>query len=286
MHRLAPAKINLNLGITGRRDDGYHLLHSVMVFTQWGDDITITPAEVFSLTVDGPYAAIFTEELLSTDRGASNLIVRAVYLMADKAGKNPAFHIHVTKNIPAGAGLGGGSSDAAAVMHMLNDYYALDLSMADLCAMGLTLGAELPVCLHAPSPCVVTGIGDKIEMRNDLPALHLLIVWPDAGLMTKDVFGVYANHPYKPEAIDSVPHDGRPMDWIKADGNHLTAAAIELCPQIGELLSDLQESDGCIFSRMSGSGSACFGVFDTKEAAEAASENFKNCVVTTTRNQA
>ena len=269
MKRRAPAKLNLSLNIVGRRDDGYHLLDSVMVFTRWGDEILLTPAGEFKLTAEGPYVHIFTQQLLSTDKGSPNLIVRAVYLMAEQAGKTPAFHIHVVKNIPAGAGLGGGSSDAAAVMHMLNDYWDMNLSPEELCRMGLALGAELPVCLRA-EPTRVRGIGDVLEPLV-MPELHVLIAWPDEELLTKDVFSRY-----RQSGMDFSSFDG---DWLQAN-NDLTAAAIELCPPIGEILSDLQDCDGVIVARMSGSGSACFGIFDTRQAAEAAAPKFGNAVVT------
>ena len=256
----APAKINLNLSIAGRRDDGYHLLQSDMAFAHWGDEITITPSDEFSLTADGAYAHIFTDDLLSTNRGAPNLIVRAVYAMADRANKNPDFHIHVTKNIPAGAGLGGGSSNAAMVMQALNKYWKLGLSMDELCTMGLKLGAELPGCLHA-RPCRVSGIGDVIDPINIAP-MHLLITWPDTSLLTKDVFGAY----------EGTAHEA----------NDLTDAAISLCPEIGGLIAQLGACDGCKNASMSGSGSACFGVFENIGQAETAKSKFKNAIVTTT----
>jgi len=245
MKLTSPAKINLNLHVTGRRADGYHLLQSDMVFTHWGDEISITPSDQFTLTADGPYSNIFTGELLSTNRGAPNLIVRAVYAMADKANKN-----------------------AAAVMHALNDMWGLNLSMDELCTMGVELGAELPVCLHAPQPCRVSGIGDVIEPIEVAP-LNLLIVWPDAdaSLLTKDVFDLYRQDPP-----------------IKSeDDNHLADAAISLCPEIGDLITVLQASEGCQTASMSGSGSACFGIFETLDQAEAAKSQFKNAIVTVIR---
>ena len=276
MKRTAYAKINLDLNVTGRRDDGYHLLHSSMVFTEWGDEIILTSSNQFRLTADGPYSNIFTTELLSVGKGSPNLIVKAVYLMAEKAQRNPDIHVHVTKNIPVGAGLGGGSADAAAVMHMLNDYWEMRLSLAELAEMGLRIGAELPVCLRAPAPCLVQGIGEKISPLDTVPTLYLLIAWPDHGLLTKDVFDAYraAELPFTQPGTDCM-----------TGNNDLTSAAIGLCPSVGEILSDLAESEGCSVARMSGSGAACYGVFDTKEAAEAASARFKNAVVTTTRTQ-
>jgi len=274
----APAKINLSLNITGRRDnDGYHLLDSVMVFTAWGDEITLHPAKSLTFTVDGPYATIFDDTLRATDHTSPNLIVQAAYMMAEKAGRAPNIHIHLTKNIPAGAGLGGGSSDAAAVMNGLNDLWDMGLSRAALCQMGLRLGAELPVCLHAPSACRVTGIGDYIEALSPLPSYHLVITWPDQSLATQHVFDVYRQGDFALTPADK--------DWIKS-GNDLTATAITLCPNIGELLSDLWDCEGCILSRMSGSGSACFGIFSTADQAQAAASRFKNAIVTTTHSPA
>ena len=262
MKLLAPAKINLNLSITGRLDNGYHTLDSVMVFTQWGDEMIIKPAKQFTLTADGPYSNIFTGALLSTNRGAPNLIVKAVYMMADKANCNPDIHVHVTKNIPAGAGLGGGSSNAATIMRALNDYWDIGLSIDELCAMGLTLGAELPVCLRG-IPSRVMGIGDVIEPIA-IESKIMLITWPDLPLMTKDVFDLYRQS----------PENGRKND--------LMVSAVSLCPEIGKLIAQLQSSEGCEGASMSGSGSACFGVFGSVDQANDAVPKFKNAVVTMT----
>lgn len=266
MKLLAPAKINLNLSIAGRREkDGYHLLESKMVFTNWGDDITITSADEFRLTAEGPYSNIFTGALLATNRGAPNLIVRATYLMADKAKRNPDIHIHVGKNIPAGAGLGGGSSDAACVMRALNDMWDMGLTIDELCAMGLTLGAELPACIHG-RPCRVTGIGDIITPIES-EEKFIVITWPDHPLLTKDVFEAYAQSP------------------VTGQVNDLTQAAQKLCSEIEISIQQLNGFNGCESAFMSGSGSACFGIFKTLELAEAASCHFENAIATTTRTQ-
>ena len=270
MKFIAPAKINLNLNITGRRDDGYHTLDSIMVFTRWGDEITITPTDRLQFVVDGPYASIFDEPLLSVERDSPNLIIRALWMMADTAEKEPNFKIQLTKNIPAGAGLGGGSNDAAVIMKAINQYWNMELSIDDLCTMGLILGAELPICLHGTS-ARVTGIGDIIEPVN-IPLQNILITWPDHPLSTIEVF----NH-YRQSGLPFTQFDG---DW-QLYHNDLTGSAIELCPHIGELLSTLTTCDGCEIARMSGSGSACFGIFETVDQAQRASQNFKNAIVTT-----
>jgi 4-diphosphocytidyl-2-C-methyl-D-erythritol kinase len=271
MKFIAPAKINLNLNITGRRDDGYHTLDSIMVFTRWGDEITITPTDELTFTVDGPYASIFTSALLSVERDSSNLIIRALWVMADKAQQEPRFHIHLTKNIPAGAGLGGGSSDATTIMHALNNHWDMGLSMDELCTIGLALGAELPVCLHGTS-ARVTGIGDVIT-PIDIDPLHILIVWPDHELSTIEMFKHYQQ--------SKLPFTQFNGNW-QSSQNDMTGSAIELCPDIGELLSTLIDCDGCVIARMSGSGSACFGVFKTVEQAQRAQSQFKNTISATT----
>jgi len=266
MKFISPAKINLNLSIIGQRDDGYHTLDTLIAFTKWGDEITIKPSMNFSFTADGPYATIFTDDLLSTNRDSSNLITKAVYLMADKAKCDPKVHVHITKNIPSGYGLGGGSSNAATVMKALNDLWDIGLNMDDFCDIGIHLGAELPVCLHA-RPCRVTGIGEVIQPTSIEKPLQILIVWPDDHLLTKDVFKCFDRN------------DFSSSDYTKK--NHLTDAAISLCPEIKEILDNLNNCEECDFAQMSGSGSACFGVFNTIESAEKAQSNFKNAVVTT-----
>jgi 4-diphosphocytidyl-2-C-methyl-D-erythritol kinase len=262
MKLVAPAKINLDLKITGRRDDCYHTLSSTMMFTQWGDVMTLTPCDKLLFTVDGPYSHIFNGDLMSVERKSPNLIIRAIWAMADIAKRTPEFHIHLTKNIPSGAGLGGGSSDAAAIINALNTYWKMGLSFDDLCVVGLRLGAELPVCLHAKS-AHVSGIGEVIEPANIAP-LHLLIVWPDATLMTADVFAEYC------------------VDDNGAGNNDLSLAAMRLCPDIQTILNDLQACDGCVSATMSGSGSACFGIFETEAQAKNALPCFKNAIVTKT----
>jgi 4-diphosphocytidyl-2-C-methyl-D-erythritol kinase len=283
----APAKINLNLNIIGQRNDGYHLLDSVMGFTEWGDKITITPDNEFTLTAVGPYSNIFTGALLSTDRGAPNLIVQAVHLMADKAGKNPNINVRVAKYIPAGAGLGGGSSDAATVMLALNKMWGMNLPPEELRIMGLELGAELPVCLHR-RPARVTGIGEELADIT-VPALHLVITWPEQGLLTKLVFDEFDKAPKFSNDLNdqTIPEDERRfVEWMKNVGNDLTDAATILCPDIKKILSNLWECDGCLLSRMTGSGGACYGVFESKQAAKAASERFPNSILTAIRSQA
>jgi 4-diphosphocytidyl-2-C-methyl-D-erythritol kinase len=283
--RLSPAKINLNLHVTGRREDGYHLLDFMAVFTEWGDVLSLKPAKTLELSASGSQAHIFDSKMLSVAKDSPNLIIRAVHLMADSAKKHPDFHIHIEKNIPSGAGLGGGSSNAAAIMHMLNNYWNLNYSLDDLCAIGLELGAELPLCLYERS-VRVTGIGDVIEPIQCDHSYNIVIIWPNQSLLTADVFQAYkqSGQAFSQSPIYHIPENKAEfIDILRACQNDLTDSAIELCPDIQTILTQLSESEGCIISRMSGSGSACFGLFDSKIKALSAAQQFDNAIVTTTR---
>lgn len=272
LSRLAPAKININLHITGRRDDGYHFLDSIMGFVDWGDHIILAPATRPALIVTGPQKHIFDDDLLSVEQSSPNLVIRALYAMADTVNQSPDFCITLDKHIPAGAGLGGGSSDAAAVMHLLNTYWGSPLSLDDLCAIGLGLGAELPVCLNGQS-ARVQGIGDVITSCS-IPTYPLVIVWPDTPLNTGDVFKVYA-------ASDAVLSNVIDINQPFANRNDLTDAATILCPDIPAIIETLRAQDGCRFAGMSGSGSACFGIFETIAQAHQATQIFDNAIAAT-----
>ena len=277
--RHARAKINLSLHVTGRRGDGYHLLDSVIVFTRWSDDIVFEPSRTggLSLLVAGDQGRTLFGDLLTAERGAPNLVVRAAYAMADAAQRPLNGTITLHKNIPIGAGLGGGSADAAAVMHLLNDLWDRPLSMDELCAIGLTLGAELPVCLREQATRV-QGVGDILTPITDIPPFFMVIAWPDQSLLTADVFAAYRKMGTN---FDAALSNAAVSDATQAH-NSLTAAAISLCPAIQQILDMMTRQNGCTLARMSGSGSACFGIFDTMDQAEKAAGQFKNAVVTQT----
>ena len=160
MEWLAPAKINLALHVTGQRADGYHLLDMLVVFACDGDRIIVSPADHDSFTVSGRFAAA-----VPTDE--RNLVIRARdALRAQAPGTATPVAIHLEKNLPIAAGIGGGSSDAAATMLALNAYWQLGLSFDTLLAIGLTLGADLPMCLHGAArgtPVLARGIGEAIQ---------------------------------------------------------------------------------------------------------------------------
>lgn len=241
----APAKINLCLHVTGRRPDGYHLLDSLVVFTELGDRVTVAPGPL-SLAVTGPFAADLAGD-------EDNLCLRA----ARSVGADCAITLH--KALPVASGIGGGSADAAAVLR------ALRRSPADPAG----LGADVPVCL-ASVPARMTGVGEAVEPLPGLPALHLLLVNPRVAVSTPAVFRALErrDNPALPD-LPASPDAAALLGWLHGTRNDLQAAAIGMAPAIADVLAALRDA-GAQLSRMSGSGATCFGVFADAAAAQAA----------------
>ena len=255
----APAKVNLDLRITGRRPDGYHELDSVVAFTAWADRLTFTPDRRLTLEPSGPYAAALADH---TD----NLVLRAARRLAEHAGCPPHVRIKLDKRIPVAAGLGGGSADAAATLRGLSRLWQLRLADADLLPLALELGADVPVCLRS-GPARMRGIGERIEPL-ELPVLDLVLANPNHAVATAQVFAGLG--PVAPAAGPDAPVPAdRPalLGWLRARGNDLEAPARRLAPVIREVLGALSAQPGCGLAGMSGSGATCFGVFDDPEAA-------------------
>ena len=259
----ASAKVNLALHVTGRRADGYHLLDSIAVFTDFADVVAITPAEKLSLTLSGPFAS-------HAPGDPSDLAWRAADAFFRNAGLPQRAAVRIEKNIPAGAGLGGGSADAAAVLLGLNRISGIPLSARELAAIALSLGADVPMCLvgHALR---ARGIGEIIDPVENWPALPLLLVWPGQPVSTPACFGALAtrDNPALPElpGAKTVADAAR---WLGGCRNDLEASAVGLQPAVGDVLAALRGTGGCLLARMSGSGSACFGLYTSLSAAEGA----------------
>lgn len=258
----APAKINLALHVTGRRADGYHLLESLAVFTEFCDSLIVAPAAEDSFAVTGPFAA-------HVPLDAGNLVIRARDNLRE-AGPALATPVSITleKNLPIASGIGGGSSDAAAVLRALARHWRTD---TDLAALGAKLGADIPMCLAART-LVARGIGEIIEPVVNFPALSLVLVNPGVAVSTPDVFRALASRenpplPPLPSRLDLPSIVG----WLRSTRNDLEAPAKALAPVIGDALDGLGHA-GAVFARMSGSGATCFGLFETTTEAEAAAK--------------
>ena len=260
----APAKLNLNLRVTGRRDDGYHLLDSVVVFTGFGDWIELMPAHEDSVAVTGDFAS-------SVGASEDNICFRALAAFRGHGGVTGCHSITIDKRIPVGAGLGGGSSDAAVILRYLNRTSPAPLADTRLAKAALSLGADVPVCL-ASTAQRVQGIGDVLTPIDPVPHGHLVLARADAMLSTAEVFRSLRESGSREAApLRSNEVSGSVADIITA-GNDLQAAAMSLSPDIARVLDRLLESKGLIAAQMSGSGSACFGLFDNGNDAAAAAE--------------
>ena len=199
----APAKGNLYLHVTGRRDDGYHLLDSLVAFVDIGDRLRAEPAASLSLAVDGPEAA----DLAAV--GDNNLVLRAARLLADRAGITVGAALHLHKHLPVAAGIGGGSSDAAAALLALRQLWRLPLDDNTLCALGARLGADVPACLYRRAAWV-GGIGERLEPAEPLPEAGILLVNPRRALPTAAVFATVASARAAPPRRRSTRRRSRP----------------------------------------------------------------------------
>lgn len=260
---LAPAKINLALHITGRRDDGYHLLESLVVFTRFGDRLSVEPADADELIITGPYAAYVPLD-------AGNLVIAARERLRAHIGDHAgAVSIRLEKNLPVASGVGGGSSDAAATLHALAGLWGADADSAVLREIGASLGADMAMCLAA-KPLVARGIGEDLSLIDDVPALALVLVHPGRPVSTASVFAALARHdnpplPPLPRHFDF--HGVR--NWLEITRNDLEPPARDSEPGIGMAIAALMKA-GAGFARMSGSGATCFGLFETNNVAKRA----------------
>ncbi len=251
----APAKVNLYLHVTGKRPDGYHLLDSLAVFPDVGDTVSAMASEVLTLEIGGTFGA-------GLQGDADNLVLRAARLLAPERGGA----LSLAKNLPVASGIGGGSADAAAALLVLSRLWGI--ADADLPAMALKLGADVPVCL-ASRPARMQGIGEILRPAPALPEFGMVLVNPGVAVPTPAVFkarqGGFSAPPELPGAWANV--DAMAAD-LRACTNDLQAAAIGIAPVIGEVLAKLAALPGAKLARMSGSGATCFAIFAT--AAEAA----------------
>ena len=247
----APAKINLTLHVTGQREDGYHLLDSLVVFADVGDRLWFRPASQMSLEVTGPFA-----EGVPAD--ARNLVWRA----ADLAGIRAA--IRLEKNLPHGAGLGGGSADAAA---LLRRRFGDDVTQGIGLDGALSLGADVPVCLHA-GPQRMQGIGERLTRPWPIPGLGVVLVNPGVHVPTPDVFRALSSRENPPMGDVIETRDVATfVAWLATQRNDLQAAAMGIAPVIGEAIAALSDA---ALARMSGSGATCFGIYPSDAEARAA----------------
>lgn len=260
---LARAKVNLYLHVTGRRADGYHLLDSLIVFAETGDEIAVAPAPDLSLAIGGPFAG-------ELGAGPDNLVLRAAEGLRHLVGTRSGAAITLTKNLPIASGIGGGSADAATTLSALCNLWSAKPKRMALMDLAASLGADVPVCLDG-RPSIVSGIGEEIATVEGLPSAWLLLANPRVATPTPAVFkarrGPFtASRPWGAPPRDFAAFAAR----LQACSNDLTEAAIGVTPAIRDVLVALAGLPGCALARLSGSGATCFGLFENERSAQAA----------------
>ncbi len=292
---VAPAKINLALHVTGRRADGYHLLDTLVVHGVAADRLTARrlgepgagddPVTI-DLAVTGPFAAGLTAD-------ADNLVMRAARLLEAEARRRAVpvapVALILEKNLPVASGIGGGSSDAAPALRLLNRGWRRPpppaggfplrtgwgrppLPLDRPAETALPLGADLPMCVHG-RPLRARGIGETIDRLDGFPTLPMVLVNPGVAVATPAVFRALErrDNPGLPDLPAPFEDADSLVDRLAATRNDLEAPAVRVAPVIGDVLARLRGQPGCRLARMSGSGATCFAIFGTDaEARDAA----------------
>lgn len=268
----APAKINLTLHVLGRRADGYHDLESLVAFAGTGDDLRLEPGSDFALEVAGPTAALAGE-------GGDNLVLKAARLLAERVEGLRSGTFRLTKRLPVAAGMGGGSSDAAAALRLLARLNDLPLSHPAVREASRLTGADVPVCLE-PQARMMRGVGEEVGPALRLPRLFCVLVNPRVPVETPAVFrelGLQTG-----QMLAGVPHPAMEdvssaslLDRLKAARNDLEAPACRVQPVIREVIGLVQGTEGCRLARMSGSGATVFGLYDDCETAAEAAQRIR-----------
>jgi len=259
----APAKVNLSLGVLGRRADGYHELESLVVFAAIGDRLELVPGTEVSLRIDGAG---------DLSAGDDNLVMRAARGFAEMFPGTRSGAFRLEKRLPVASGIGGGSADAAAALRLLARLNGLPTDLPALFSLARRLGADVPVCLSGRA-CVMRGAGENLGAPLSPPSLPCLLVNPRVAVSTAAVFATLGLKPG-----DVVPGPGLigpgalashwSFEVLLQLRNDLEPPALKVAPIIGEVLARLRQSSGARLVRMSGSGATCFALYGS--AADAA----------------
>lgn len=232
----APAKVNLTLHVVGKREDGYHLLDSLMAFAGIGDTLTAEPADSLSLTLSGPFADALETALAGE---TENIVLKAARRLAAAAGVPAKAALTLDKHLPVAAGIGGGSADAAAALRLLSRLWGVELSKDALVSLALDLGADVPVCLLGRASNV-SGVGEILSDAPPLPPAWLVLANPLVGVATPEVFKARRGRFNQSAPLKDTPHNARALaDALARRANDLTKASVSLAPEIGSLLVDL-----------------------------------------------
>ena len=263
---LSPAKVNLFLKVLSKRNDGYHNIVSIVS--------PVSLYDVIYFEKQDNEIVIVEDNKNCLPEGQANTIYKAVMLLKKRYGINKGLKVYVEKHIPIGSGLGGPSSNAAAVLRELPNLWGLNINHTDLVEIGKEIGADVPLFLN-DGPCVIRGIGEKV-LPIELPRLWYLIIYPDVAIRTPDVYGGLKIVLTKGENDIKLRKNFESVQEV-ADilENDLEKVAILMCPKIKILKEKLIDA-GAFGALMSGSGSSVFGIFEEEEQAKKALISFGN----------
>ena len=257
---IAYAKINLALHVRARESDGYHRIETLFAFAEDGDVLTAEPAEGLTLAVEGPFGAGLADQ-------QDNLVMRAAQALRKAFGVPGGAAMRLDKRLPIASGICGGSADAAAALRLLARLWALPEDDNRIAEIAQALGADVPACLLS-RPVRGEGRGDALTLIDDgtLGSLPLLLVNPGVPVPTGPVFAAW-------DGVDRGRlEDGDPLAVARASRNDLEGPALGIAPEIGAALTLLDQVEGVVLVRMSGSGATCFALFETLAARDAADE--------------
>lgn len=254
----AAAKLNMFLHVAAPGEDGYHPLCSLMAFADVGDRLTARDGDAISLSVHGPFAGSLAHE---TD----NLVMRAARaLLARARGPVPPVELVLEKRLPVASGLGGGSADAGAALRLLRQVLGLRVSDDELEELATSLGADGAPCLWG-RPVLAEGRGERLSPAPRMPTVEAVLVNPRVPVSTAEVYRRFdaadafssVEPPPMPESFESVEELAA---WLNVLRNDLQAPAIEIAPEVGDVLGLMAEEPECLLARMSGSGATCFAL--------------------------
>ncbi|WLT09079.1 4-(cytidine 5'-diphospho)-2-C-methyl-D-erythritol kinase [Bartonella apihabitans] len=270
---VTPIKINLALHIVGERSDGYHLLDSLVCFSFEGDVLFYKPAKTNSFSIVGPRS-------VALSANADNLVSRARDLFVKNFPlKSEPCQLILEKNLPVASGIGGGSGDAAGVFALLKQQWQIEASDQELFEIGLTLGADVPMCLSAflnRRSLRVSGIGEKLQ-PVDCCKIPMVLVNHGQSISTPEIFKLLGNR--KSAALDidvaNLSNLHSLVNELKKTHNDLYECARSLAPELDDVL-EILDGNGALLSRMSGSGATCFGIYENIKKAEEAASKIKS----------
>ncbi len=257
----AYAKINLALHILGRRDDGYHEIDTIFAFLKDGDHLSIKASDNVSLSIDGPFGDNIGGKV------DDNLVMKTAKLMQDHFNIGDGAALHLRKNLPIAAGIGGGSADAAAAARLLNRHWSINCELSQLAELITPLGADIAACVMSEISHG-SGIGTNLRPLSDkldLAGLPILLINPMISVSTGRIFDAWDG--YSSGQLDTDLHS-----IINIAGNDMQRAALSLFPQIQNVI-DILNDQNPMLARMSGSGATCFGLFENMKDRDNAQKN-------------